>query len=168
MWLWQLLRVKNWKTKIHKKTHTHTRYFVLLGGSFSPFFSCFVIICTSSKIRIVCGFSSHETVISTSRRPAQPVSVLILQSYELVPATHIKFHLRAIKAGLCTLIFSTLKMSTCPHEQGEHIVEEFFVGRVVVRDVRMLFVLLATFRVAKFISNRTWAINRPLHQIIRH
>ena len=41
------------------------------------------------------------------------------------------------------LIFSILKTSTCPHEQGEHIAEEIFGVRVVVREIWTFFVLLA-------------------------
>ena len=41
--------------------------------------------------------------------------------------------------------FSTLIISTCPHEQGERIAEEIFGARVVVvvREIWTLFVLLA-------------------------
>lgn len=34
-----------------------------------------------------------------------------------------------------TLFFATLKISTRPHEQGEHIGEAIFVVRVVVREI---------------------------------
>ena len=56
------------------------------------------------------------------------------------PRKYRKFHLRAIKNGNALKI-STLKISTWPQEQGEHIGEEFFGVRVVVRKIWVLFVL---------------------------
>ena len=41
-----------------------------------------------------------------------------------------------------TLIFSALRISIRPHEQGEHIVEEILGVRLVVREIWALFVLL--------------------------